>query len=174
MLHVNLIATIFRVLICSFCFEAFCGLASAEIINSWQGPTSTNWEAPYWSFGILPASNQSVFITNSGYKAVGISRMTTENYPASMTVSNLTIGAPDNALNTLLLNYAPTGLPLRVIGQCTLKTNGILMTLYSAVDFDSDLTIQGGQYIEEGGTALPANRSFYVQNGSVRLTNATI
>jgi hypothetical protein len=149
-----------------------CGNGSAQI-NSWTNPASTNWEAPYWSLGVLPDSTQTVMITNAGYKAVGIFPSTALNFPASLTNSNLTVSAPSNALSTLLLNYFGTGTALEVLNSCTIGTNGSIMNLYSAFEVGGQWTNNGGQYVEQGGTTVATNGSTYVLNGgSVNLTNA--
>ncbi len=86
-------------------------------VNSWTNPASAAWESMNWSLGVLPDSSQEVMITNTGFKAVGISPSTRANFPDSMTVSNLTVSAPTNAFNTLLLNFFGTGTPLEVLGR---------------------------------------------------------
>lgn len=56
-----------------------------DIINNWTNPASARWDASTnWSVGALPASNQSVNITNAGYKAVNIDFNTLVNFPESM------------------------------------------------------------------------------------------
>jgi hypothetical protein len=94
-------------------FACFAGHAQ---VNSWINPMSGNWDAAAdWSLGVLPDSSQSVMITNSGFKAVAIQPSTPSNFPASLSVSNLTITSPTNSANTLLMNFVQAGNPL-VIG----------------------------------------------------------
>src|SRR5207237_6008993 len=79
--------------------------STAGPVNSWINPTSGNWDqASNWSLGVLPGSSQSVIITNQGWKAVAINASTPSNFPASMTVTNLTVRGATNTENTLLLN----------------------------------------------------------------------
>jgi hypothetical protein len=153
---------------------SFRGRAWAQEINSWTNPSSAPWEAMYWSLGVLPDSTQSVMITNAGYKAVGISPLTRANYTNSMTVSNLTVSAPTNAFNTLLLNYFGTGTPLDVLNGCTIGTNGVIENLHAGFEVQSgSWTVNGGQYIEQGGSTVATNASTYVLNGgSMNLSNA--
>ena len=146
------------------------GVALWRMVNSWTNPASAPWEATYWSLGVLPDSAQSIMITNAGYKAVGISPSTRANYPNSMTVSNLTVSAPTNAFNTLLLNYFGTGTPLEVLNNCTIGTNGLIENLYSAFEVQSGLLIDGGQYIQQGGVTV-AGVEVWV-GSSINLTNA--
>lgn len=159
--------------ICVTLVLSLCASALGQV-NSWTNPASAAWEQMYWSLGVLPDSSQSVMITNAGYKAVGISPSTRANYPSSMTVSNLTVSAPTNAFNTLLLNFFGTGTPLEVLNGCAIETNGVIENLYSALEVHSAFEIDyGGQYVEEGGVTIATN-AIEVIGGSVDLTNATV
>ncbi len=151
---------------------SFRGRACAQI-NSWTSPASAPWEAMDWSLGVLPDSAQSILITNAGYKAVGISASTRANFPNSMTVSNLTVSAPTNAFNTLLLNFFGAGTPLDATNGCTIGTNGLIENLSSAFEVGGEWTIDGGQYTEQGGITVATNATTYVVNGgSLNLSNA--
>ena len=116
-----------RFAVVGFGIVSFWACRADAQLNSWTNPASANWESNYWSLGLLPGANQSVFITNSGYKAVGVFSSTVSGYPGSLTVSNLTIAAPGNALSTVLLNYVGTGVPLRILNGCEVDTNGSLI-----------------------------------------------
>src|SRR5438045_2683299 len=120
----NILTCITRCAAIKFIF--WCGLIllarpvqSVQLINDWTNSSSAKWESPYWSLGILPASNQAVNITNSGYKAVNIDSGTFSAYPSSLTVSNLQVSAPSNNLSTLLLNYTGLAAPVKVLDSCT-------------------------------------------------------
>jgi hypothetical protein len=149
----------------------------AAQINSWTNLTSGHWDEFYWSLGSLPGPTQSVFVTNSGYKGVGVFPSTVVSNPASLTVSNLQVSAPANAGSLVLLNYAGTGLPLRVRSGCDVRTNGTLRNLYSALQVDGSnggmFTLWGGVYAEEGGTFTVTNATSLVDSGAINLTNAT-
>src|SRR5579871_6984387 len=123
------------------CFVASV-LASTSVlaqVNSWINPTSGNWDNPtLWSLGVLPASSQSVMITNSGFKAVAINPSTPINFPASMTVSSLTIQGATNSANTLLLNFFGTAVPLTVLNGLTLQDGAQIL------DLNSGLAVPGG------------------------------
>ena len=113
----------------------FCTLsltASAQI-NNWIKTASGNWEDPAnWSLGLRPSASQSIGIANPGYKAVGISSSTVANFPAALTINNLSISGPTDTLNTLLLNYAGTvGLCALMIGRhrCSLLTSRLFRFL---------------------------------------------
>src|SRR4051812_36554108 len=112
---------------CSFAclFLLFPAVLIAQI-NNWTKPSSGNWEEAYWSLGSLPARDQTVAISNYGYKAVAIGPQTWRQFPDSLTVSNLYVDGPQDSLNTLLLNYAFTDVPLRVRNRLELGTNGAL------------------------------------------------
>src|SRR5262245_8900562 len=95
--------------------------ARGQMLNDWTKLVSARWDSSTnWSLGTLPASNQTVSITNSGYKAVNIDSATFTAHPDSLTVSNLILSAPTNGLSTLLLNYAGTAMPLTVLSGCTI------------------------------------------------------
>jgi hypothetical protein len=149
-----------------------CGSALAQI-NSWTNPASAPWESTNWSLGVLPNSTQSVMITNAGYKAVGISPVTRATFSNSMTVSKLTVSAPTNAFNTLLLNFFGTGTPLEVSNDCTIGTNGVVENLYSAFEVGGGLFVNGGRYFEQGGLMIATNRGVFVEGGgALNITNA--
>jgi hypothetical protein len=155
----------------------------AQVFNNWINPNSGPWEdTGNWSVGIRPAANQSVVIGNAGYKAVGISSSTASIYPASLTVSNLTISAASGALNTLLLDHAGTSVPLHVLDVCSIGANGSLQNYYSSLQVDgsngvfyggSFLLADGGKLIQEGGLTV-ITPAIEVRNGSIDATNATM
>src|SRR5438105_2987909 len=104
---------------------AFTAASVSAQVNSLTKGTSGNWDqASSWSLGVLPNSSQSVMITNSGWKAVAINPSTPVNYPASMTVSNLTVRGAWDTENVLLLNYFGTAVPLMVLNGLTLQDDG--------------------------------------------------
>jgi hypothetical protein len=148
-------------------------------VNNWINPASAQWEgATNWSLGLRPASNQTIALTNGGYKAVGISSSTVSNFPASMTVNNLSVSAPSNALNTLLLNYAGMSMPLHILNDCSIGANGSLQNSYSSLQVDGStagnlLITDGGQLIQEGGLTV-VTPPVQVQNGTLNATNATM
>jgi hypothetical protein len=154
-----------------------CVLPCLAQVNSWINPASTNWEdSASWSLGILPAANQSVMITNGGYKAVGIFPTTPVNLPAAMTVSDLTISATAGSANTLLLNYFGTAIPLNVLSNCSIiGTNGRILSLYSELQVGGSLTVvTNGSFAQQGGVTIVTNGSVGVGDGSVAVTNAVL
>jgi hypothetical protein len=148
------------------------------VVNSWTNPASGRWDAPAnWSLATAPASNQTVIIDNSGYKAVNIDGATFANFPASVTVSNLLVAAPTNALNTLLLNYAGLNTPLRVLNDCIIGTNGTIDNFSSSFEVDGTnggaLTIDGGSFEQIGGQTV-VNAPVNIRSGFLRATNANL
>ena len=89
-------------------FLFFVAMAPAVAdINSWTKPTSGHWEEQaYWSLGLLPDATQSVVFTNAGWKALAIGSQTAQNFPQSMRVQSLRVGAPVDSYNTLLMNFS--------------------------------------------------------------------
>jgi hypothetical protein len=170
-------AGISKVLLCALSVLALALDAHCQLINDWTNPASAKWESSSWSLGILPASNQTVNITNAGYKAVAIDNATFSGYPDSLTVSNLTISAPANGLSTLLLNYAETATPLKILSGCTIGTNGALDNYQSSFEVDGtnggELLLDGGTFAQEGGQTV-VNGPVDVLNGSIDATNANL
>ena len=119
--------------------------------NSWSSPASGHWEDSAWSLGILPAANQSVFITNAGFKAVGISSTTAANFPGAMTVNDLTVSAPSNSQNTLLLNFVGTAVPLQVTNDCVIGTNGGILNLSPSLWIGQNFSITSGGKFRSAG-----------------------
>ncbi|HLX72630.1 MAG TPA: hypothetical protein VKV04_23660 [Verrucomicrobiae bacterium] len=104
--------------------------------NSWTSPSSGNWEdASSWSLGILPGTNQSILLTNYGWKAVQISPATAQNYPQSLNVNSIDISSPTNSFNTLLLNYAGQNTPLTA-QAVTVEGNSTMAMYWSALQLD--------------------------------------
>jgi hypothetical protein len=128
---------------------AMAGLAAPCLAqdNSWTSPVSGNWEdAPSWSLGGLPGTNQTLWLTNYGWKAVQIGSGTTANFPQSLNINSIVISSPTNSFNSLLLNYAGVNTPL------TLQTMSVGSN--SAVTMNSSaLQINGpnGQGMTVGG-----------------------
>src|SRR4051812_45355497 len=104
--------------------------ASAQQANSWTKAQSGYWEEPFWSLTVLPEAYQSaILFTNAGFKALAIGSETVSGYPGSLTISNLTVSAPADSHNLLLLNYAGLHLPLRVLESFYLGSNATLLAL---------------------------------------------
>ncbi|HWD92182.1 MAG TPA: hypothetical protein VG938_07520 [Verrucomicrobiae bacterium] len=83
--------------------------------NIWVNPGSGNWEdGPSWSLSALPGTNQTMWVTNYGWKAVQIGSGTAANFPESLNVNAINISSPTNSFNSLLLNYVGADAPLTV------------------------------------------------------------
>jgi hypothetical protein len=149
------------------------GSPTSGIVNSWTSPTSGNWDQPTnWSLGILPNSSQSIMITNAGWKAVAINPSTPTNFPSSMTISNLTIRGASNTLNTLLLNYVGTAVPLTVSNGVTLADNAQILNFNSGFEVESGtITVTNSQVIQDGGFVRTTNASMNLSDSQYQLTN---
>jgi hypothetical protein len=161
-----------------FSFVSLFGASLLGQINSWTNPASAKWEESYWSLGMLPNSNQSVVITNAGFKAVAVWPSTVADFPASQTVSNLTVNAPGGSFNRLLLNFSNSDVPLHVRNAFTIGTNGSLMNLYGGLQVDGvaggTFDICGGEVIQESGITVATNVPTSVISGNVNVTNANL
>src|SRR5204862_3531905 len=86
-----------------------------EFVNNWTKPTSGNWQENFWSLGSLPAFwNDTVTVSNAGWKAVAIDASTVANYPTTLNLKAVTVAAPVDSQNLLLLNWAGYSLPLQI------------------------------------------------------------
>jgi hypothetical protein len=146
--------------------------------NSWTNPISAPWEEKHWSLGQLPGPGQAVFIENSGWKAVGIWPSTAQNFPQTLRPSSVTISAPANSFNVLLLNYSGFQTPLSV-KQLRIYSNGALIALHSALQVDN---ILGGAFsiggtLNQGANATVSTASVQVGDigpGTYNLTNGNL
>jgi len=92
------------------------------------------WEELFWSAGHLPTfSDGAILVTNAGWKALAIGSGTTANYPDSLRLGSLTIDAPVDSHNSLLLNWAGLSVPLHP-DSLTIGTNGSLISHSSAIE----------------------------------------
>ncbi|HEY2084298.1 MAG TPA: hypothetical protein VGI88_16070 [Verrucomicrobiae bacterium] len=114
--------------------------------NVWVGAGSGNWQDASWSLGILPGTNQTIWVTNYGWKAVQIGSGTAASYPQSLNVDSIVISSPTNSFNSLLLNYAGANAPLTVKTMSVGSNSAVTM-------FSSALQINGtnGQGMTVGG-----------------------
>jgi len=146
-------------------------ISTSFAANTWTKTTSGNWEEPYWSAGHLPTfSDGAILFTNEGWKALAIGSDTAANYPNSLRLSSLTIDAPVDSHNTLLLNWAQISVPLHA-DSLFIGTNGSLDSHYSAIDAGT-FTVQGGANFADfgqsrftsaqvGGGANPAHLNLF-------------
>jgi len=127
---------------------ALTGLATPCVAqdNVWTSTTSGNWQDGSWSLGMLPGTNQTIWLTNSGWKAVQIGQATALDFPESLNVDAINISSPTNSFNTLLLNYAGASTPLTVKTMTVASNSAVTM-------FSSGLQINGpsGQGLMLGG-----------------------
>jgi hypothetical protein len=126
--------------------------------NSWISPLSGNWEDLHWSLGILPAPDQTILITNGGFKAVQIWQGTVQNHPETLNIAGLIITSPPGSQNTLLMNFAGVLHPLVIgggdlLGFLIINPNATFTMLSSALQVRNAIngtTTQGAFSI--GGT----------------------
>ncbi|MDB6015538.1 MAG: hypothetical protein JWR19_27, partial [Pedosphaera sp.] len=143
-------------------------------VNSWTGAGTGNWEDLTWSLAVRPASNQTVLVTNAGFKAVAVGAVTRDSFPSTMIVSNLTVSAPIGSFNTFLLNFVGTGSPVRIRNMLTVGTNGAIACQLSALRVEAvavgsiRCVISGQVDLEQGVWAVP-DSSTAMSNGVVTL-----
>jgi len=116
--------------------------------NVWTSVASGNWQDASWSLGILPATNQTIWITNAGWKAVQIGAATAQIFPQSLNVNAINISSPTNSFNTLLLNFAGAQTPLTV-KTLTVASNSAMTMISSGLQIngpDGSGMMIGGQF----------------------------
>src|SRR2546427_12704816 len=138
---------LFSLLLRSLALSAY---AQAPEDNMWTKTTTGNWEDPYWSTGMLPNSNSTVWFTNAGYKALALGP-STRAFPDSLTIHDLTVSSPTGSVNTLLLNFLGVLTPLKA-GVVWVETNSTVLSLNSRMELWSGMVVDGmfqfGQFSE--------------------------
>ena len=153
---------------------------AAGQINAWQNPSSGDWEvASNWSLGMRPGLGQSVLITNSGWKAVAIGPNAAKKYQDSLAVQTITVSAPTDSFNLLLLNYAGST-PVRA-NTVTIQSNAALTVLGSTLQVtntgNTDFRIEVGGTVNQGANSAVATSFLSLGNigpGVYNLTNGTL
>jgi len=145
--------------------------AARTEVNSWTKTNSGNWDEPAWSLGVLPNSTQSVEITTPGWKAVAINPTTAQQFPASLTVSNLTIRNWFNGETTLLLNYFNDEVPLHVLDNLTVDSGGRIVNFHSGMIVWGSVNLSGTRCTQDGGTVQITNAPMLLRYAEYDLTN---
>jgi hypothetical protein len=156
-----------------------CGSNISGQVNSWTKSGNGYWEEPFWTLGVPPSSSQSAIqFTNGGYKALAIGASTRNQYPQTLTISNLEVSAPADSGNLLLMNYSGLDVPLRVLNNFHIGANGHLLHLYALLRIEG---LNGGGFFVDGiarhaeFASLIANRVVIGSEwvGEYHLTNGT-
>lgn len=126
--------------------------------NVWTSTTSGNWQDASWSLRV-PATNQTIWLTNYGWKAVQIGAETAQNFPQSLSVDTINISSPTNTFNTLLLNYAGSATPLTV-KALTVASNSSVQLFSSALQINgpngSGMAVGGS--VEQNDSVVAGNQ----------------
>ncbi len=132
--------------------------------NSYDKAASGKWHtAGNWSLGARPDITQSgIFITNATPKTVTIDGTTSGSFPASLSISNLTLSAPVGSVNTLLLQDAGVDVPLEILNGFWVRSGGAMTITNSALTLDSD---SGGYF--------PIDGIVTINSASITATNST-
>src|SRR6266404_6133815 len=141
--------------------------------NSWTNVNAGKWETnSNWSLGVAPAITQSfIYITNAPSKTVTIDAVTSGSFPATLSISNLVLFAPAGSFNTLTVNNAGTGTPLRVLSSMFLNGRATLNVLANSV-----VELAGGSFVlGVGGTEFGSTSHVNLfGGGSLIATNGTL
>jgi hypothetical protein len=148
-------------------------------VNSWVSPTGGDWhDVNSWSAGVLPGTNQTILITNANSKTVRIGAGTLRGYPDTLQVGSVTVSAPSNSINTLLLDAALTNTPFSTAGL-NIGEGGILAvlgTFSQSSRFDVAGSVMQGQLSEVtvGDLELHDGGIYHLTNGTLRTTQQNI
>ena len=163
-----------------YCTHFFTGLADTPI-NAWIKPGSGDWQdQTAWSLGVLPAPNQTIMLTNQGWKAIAIGPSTAPNFSGSLDVSSVILGGYTDSFNLLLLNYAGFEVPLTT-GNLLVGTNSGVTVLASVLSVSTnsgtgDLTIESR--FNQGASANVSAKTMHVGTsnapGVYNLTNGNL
>jgi len=148
--------------------------------NSWTKPDNGFWEEQaYWSLGMLPDATQDVLFDNAGLKALAIGPQTAQNFPQSMSVQSLRVGAPVDSFNTLLMAFSGFEQPLQT-GSLTVDPNGAVVmqgsslhVLQGGLPYEADLFILGN-FSQGDFSQVDVDGRLRVNSGGYFLTNGTL
>jgi hypothetical protein len=153
------------------------------LTNSWTNSVSGKWEGDFnWSLTAAPSTNQNaVLMTNAASKTATIDATTANFFTGTMTISNLTIGAPGVSINTLSVANAGTFTPLDVFSSCIVSNGGAMVFSNSTLQVDgrpSGVFEMEGPVTFNGGGLITSNTAATyigdVGQGSLSLSNATL
>jgi hypothetical protein len=145
-------------------------------INAWIKAGSGDWQdQAAWSLGVRPAPNQTIMLTNQGWKGIAIRSSTAQNFPGSLNVDSVIVSGYTDSFNVLLLNYAGTDVPLRTANGLSVADGGQVQNLYSGLIVDSGyLSVSNSDFIQVGGSVATTNATLKVDNGNYNLTNGLL
>lgn len=176
-----------RALIClvawSLCFSASQPADGAT--NNWTKPSSGSWEEQaHWSAGLLPDATQSVVFTNPGWKALAIGAGTAQNFPQSMRVQSLSVGAPVDSHNTLLMNWSGFERPLQTTSLMVGSNSAVLVqgsaleVISTSTDGTTGNLLLGGTFIQSDYSQVKVHGWLDIGRfggpGAYYLTNGTL
>ena len=115
--------------------------------NSWINVNDGAWQdSGNWSLSQAPAITHSILITNDNVKTVQISSVTSGSFSNTMTVTDVTLSAPNGVTNILALSDAGTNKPLQVLNNLSITAGGLLLMTNSA--------LLGGAFSVDGNASL--------------------
>ena len=157
-------------------FGTHFSLVADTPINAWIKPGSGDWhDQTAWSLGVLPAEDQTIMLTNQGWKAIAIRAVTAQEFASSLNVSSVIVSGYTDSFNVLLLNYAGTDVPLRAANGLSIYAGGQVQNLSSSLIVDSgSLTVSNSNFIQVGGVVVTTNAWLRLNNGGYYLTNGLL
>ena len=145
--------------------------------NSYISTTDGFWdEARLWSLAEPPSVSQSgILITNAASVTVTIDSITANNFPSTLTISNLTLLPPFGSTNTLYLDNTGTNGTTRSakndLSVWLQSYHGPPAGASSVISSNSTLIVDGelGGALEDDGTLVFIGGSLITTNSSIEV-----
>lgn len=150
-------------------------------MNVWTNSASGYWEEPHWSLGMLPGTNQIIEFTNA-WQALAIGASTVTNHPETLSVWSVTLAAPPNSFNELLLNFAGLQSPFMPQRLMVYSNSGVV-ALSSALGTSNSQFSIGGAFNQGSFSRVTAQilnvgdvgpGVYNLTNGSVSATESYV
>jgi hypothetical protein len=146
-------------------------VAHSQTTNSWIAPSGGKWErAIRWGDGLPSVTQSVVIISNASSKIVTINTRTAHKFRSSLTISNLTVSAPDGVSNTLFLNRTRS-IALHILNGLTIGIGPD-----NSSGGESELISTKSTLIVDGllGGQLQDNGTMAITGGSLITTNCSL
>jgi T5SS/PEP-CTERM-associated repeat protein len=144
--------------------------AALAATDSWTNAFSGFWRVgpSNWSLGTPPVSGDTVFITNATTKTVTVDAATPL---ANRAVSLLTLSAPADAINTLVLSNVPSA--FSASGVVLVTNRGALVITNSAMNASSTFDVAGGSLTLQSGS-LTCAAACNLSSGDMVINGGTL
>ena len=160
----------FRSTLIVFASLTVVGVSHSQTTNSWIAHSGGKWErVNRWDDGLPAVTQSAVMISNATSKVVTVDDRTTRKFPHSLTITNLTVSAPDGVRNKLFLHNTGT-IALHILNALTIgSTDGPAGGRSQLISTKSTLIVDGllGGQLQDNGTMV-------IRGGSLITTNCSL